>query len=412
MFREVLSTEHVESLAIWTMEAEEVLMKQKKVMLLVLAILIACTAIACDLISSTVESMFDGGFVLPPTIASNTIDFEITGVGTGLRGYDNFPSITLFVQPRNPANDLVIPNLVEADFFDVIDDNGEARPIEVTPRGAVTTSNNMADIVFIIDTTGSMGGYLSTMVSKAQSFADTLAASDVDYRIGYVTFGDDIRKGTHERLAPTGDIATFKTEIAFLSAYGGADGPENQIDAIDYARAGAGETSSNPAGSFQNDLGFLYRDAALRMFILITDIDYHVPGETYSDVLGYYPGGVSNTVTQEISKLNASGVVCYVVAPSYYEDDYDELATETGGSFFDITADFAGIIDTIGEEITTRGDYMITFMTNDFTPSKAHRLRIAVHTSLGDAQGIVNYTSPAVVNYDRAMEIYERGLQE
>ncbi len=387
-------------------------MKSKRVLILVLAVFIVLTAVACDLVSSTVESLFDGGFVLPPTIATNTINFEITGVGTGLRGYDNFPSITLFVQPKNPADSVVIPNLVEADFFDVIDDNGEARPIEVTPRGSVTTSNNMADIVFVIDTTGSMYGYLDTMVTKAQDFADTLEASDVDYRVGYVTFGDDIRKGAHERLAPTSDILTFKTEIDLITAYGGADGPENQIDAIDYARAGTSETTSNPAGSFQNDMGFLYRDAAIRMFILITDIDYHVPGETYSDVLGYYPGGVANTVAQEIAKLNATGAVCYVVAPSYYQDDYEELATGTGGAFFDGETDFAGIIDTIGEEITTRGDYMITFMTNDFTANKLHTLRLAVHTSLGDAQGIVTYTSPAVVNYTRAMEIYEAGLAE
>ncbi|MDD3823351.1 MAG: VWA domain-containing protein, partial [Sphaerochaetaceae bacterium] len=300
-------------------------MKSKRVLILVLAVFIVLTAVACDLVSSTVESLFDGGFVLPPTIATNTINFEITGVGTGLRGYDNFPSITLFVQPKNPADSVVIPNLVEADFFDVIDDNGEARPIEVTPRGSVTTSNNMADIVFVIDTTGSMYGYLDTMVTKAQDFADTLEASDVDYRVGYVTFGDDIRKGDHERLAPTSDILTFKTEIDLITAYGGDDSPENQIDAIDYARAGTSETTSNPAGSFQNDMGFLYRDAAIRMFILITDIDYHEPGESYSDVLGYYPGGVANTVAQEIAKLNATGAVCYVVAPSYYEDDYEEL---------------------------------------------------------------------------------------
>ncbi|MFA7642388.1 MAG: vWA domain-containing protein [Sphaerochaetaceae bacterium] len=387
-------------------------MKSKRVLILVLAVFIVLTAVACDLVSSTVESLFDGGFVLPPTIATNTINFEITGVGTGLRGYDNFPSITLFVQPKNPADSVVIPNLVEADFFDVIDDNGEARPIEVTPRGSVTTSNNMADIVFVIDTTGSMYGYLDTMVTKAQDFADTLEASDVDYRVGYVTFGDDIRKGDHERLAPTSDILTFKTEIDLITAYGGDDSPENQIDAIDYARAGTSETTSNPAGSFQNDMGFLYRDAAIRMFVLITDIDYHEPGESYSDVLGYYPGGVANTVAQEIAKLNATGAVCYVVAPSYYEDDYEELATGTGGAFFDGETDFAGIIDTIGEEITTRGDYMITFMTNDFTANKLHTLRLAVHTSLGDAQGIVTYTSPAVVNYTRAMEIYEAGLAE
>ena len=383
-------------------------MKHKKLLTVLLIIIVTLTMVSCDLFKSTVDSLFDGGFVLPPTISTNTIDFEITGVGTGLRGYDNFPSITLFVTPTNPEDDSVISNLVEADFFDVIEDNGEARPIEITPRGAVTTSNKMADIVFVIDTTGSMSSYITTMTNKAQDFADTLAESDIDYRIGYVTYGDDIRKGIGERLAPTSDIATFKTAVGALSAYGGDDGPENQIDAIDYARAGRAELTSNPAGSFQNDMSFTYRDAAARIFILITDIDYHTP-ESPGHVTWHYEG-VSNSVSQEIAKLNISGVNCYVVAPSSYSDDYTDLAEDTGGALFDITDDFAGIIDTIGSDITTRGDYMITFMTNDFSANKIHNLRIAVHTSLGDAEAEVTYTSPSVVDYSRALEAFEKGL--
>lgn len=387
-------------------------MRHGKLVVVILLVLVTVAMVSCDLASDAIESLFDGGFKLPPKINSNSIGFEITGVGTGLRGYDNFPSITLFVSPTKSDDGMVIANLVEADFFDVIDDNGEARPIEITPRGAVTSTNKMADIVFIIDTTGSMSGYLTTMTAKAQAFGDTLAASDINYRIGYITFGDDIRKGSNQRLAPTSDIAAFKSAVGALTAFGGADGQENQIDAIDYARAGTRETTSNPAGSFQNDMGFLYRDAAARIFILITDIDYHYPGESSSDVLGYYPGGVSNTVSQEITKLNRSGIICYVVAPNSYSDQYTNLAVDTGGSLFDSTVDFAGILDTIGTAITTRGDYMITFMTNDFSPNKLHNLRIAVHTSLGDAEATCSYTSPSVVNYTRALKAYEQGLQE
>lgn len=364
---------------------------------------------SCSLVNDAVDTLFDGGFKLAPEITSNDIYFEITGIGTGMRGYDNFPSITLFVSPKTSADGELITGMQEADFFDVIDDNGEARPITVTPRGAVTTFNKQADIVFIIDTTGSMSSYLTTMTNKAQDFADTIAASETDFRLGFVSFGDDIRKAAGERIAPTSDVDDFKTAVGALTAYGGDDGPENQIDAIDYARAPA--AGSNPAGSFQQDMGFLYRDSALLIFILITDIDYHVPGETYSDVLSYYPSGVANTVAQEITKLNNDGISCYVVAPTFYQDDYDELAEETGAAFFDIGSDFSGVIDTIGEEITTRGDYMITFMTNDFTPSKEHEIRIAIHTSLGNAQDIAYYTSPADVDLSRAMEYYDEHIQ-
>ncbi len=362
---------------------------------------------SCNLFQSTVDHLFDGGFKLAPEIPVNAIDFEITGIGTEMRGYDNFPSITLFVTAYTPDGEL-ITGMQEADFFDVIDDNGEARPITVTPRGATTTSNRMADIVFVIDTTGSMGDYLNTMTEKAQDFADAIADSDIDYRLGFVTFGDDIRKGDGERLAPTDDVNDFKAAVDALVAYGGADGPENQIDAIDYARASV--EGSNPAGSFQQDMDFVYREEALKVFILITDIDYHTPGESYSNVYDYYSEGVINSVADEIEKLNNDGVICYVSAPDEYGYLYESLAEETGGRLFD-DEDFSGVIDAIGEDITTRGDYMITFMTNDFAPGKLHKIRIAIHTSLGGAQDIGFYTSPSIVDYHRAMEIYERGLE-
>lgn len=331
-----------------------------------------------------------------------------------MRGYDNFPSITLFVQPRNPDTNELIMGLQEADFFDVIDDNGEARPITVTPRGATTYRNKTADIVFIMDTTGSMGGYLTTMTAKAQDFAAEIAASDIDYRLGFISFGDDIRKGTGERLAPTSDADAFETAIGGLTAYGGADGPENQIDAIDYARASG--TGSNPAGSFQLDLGFTYRPEAMKIFILVTDIGYHTP-DSIGDVSSYYDG-VYNTLNDEIVKLNNDGITCYVVAPDsgyYNEDTYPTLAEDTGGSWYSLGSDFSTIIEDVGEDITTRGDYMITFMTNDFSPSKYHNIRIAVHTSLGDAEDSAGYTSPATVDYERSalmLEEYEERMMK
>lgn len=102
------------------------------------------------------------------------------------------------------------------------------------------------------------------------------------------------------------------------------------------------------------------------------------------------------------------GVNVYVVAPSTYEADYSDLAEDTGGEFFDINSDFSAIIETIGEEITTMGDYMITFMSNDFSESRTHTIRIAVHTRLGAAQATAVYVSPDSVDFERA----RRQLQE
>lgn len=393
------------------------------ILVLVLAI---ASMMSCDFITSlfggTVKSLFSGGFKLPPVVTSDGIDMTITGVGTGLRGYDNFPAITLFVQPKEKGTDKLITGMMQADFFDTVDDSGEARPMEVVARGSVTTEAKKADIVFVFDTTGSMSGYLSTMTAKAQDFADALAASDIDYRLGFMTFGDDIRKhletdgaaaapsyfpgGYAERLAPISNIDTFKTAIGRLQAYGGDDGAENQIDALDYARTI--DATSNPWGSFQREMGFLYRKDAKVFFILVTDSNFHTPASP-GDVNTIWGKTVANTIVGETAKLNSGGFNCYVVGPGGY--GYDTLAADTGGKYYASGSDFTAIIDDIATTITTKGDYMIVFMSNDWTASKLHTIRIALHTSLGNGQATTSYTSPAVVNVKEAREIFERGLE-
>lgn len=381
----------------------------------IFAVVVLVLFSSCDFLSKAIDDALSGinDYKVPPTISSNTIDMEITGIGTQMRAFDNFPSVTLYVKAKTLGGKL-ITDLQEPDFFEAIEDNGSARPIYVTARGAVTSSNKKADIVFVVDTTGSMSGYLSTMTSKAQAFADLLAGSDVDYRLGFVTFGDDIRKQTGQRLAPTSSASAFKTAIGGLVAgfpSSGGDGPENQIDALDYARAAPGEAAtSNPWGSYQNDMGFTYRTDAATIFILVTDVGYHTPSSP-GDVLTTYSKNVANTAAAEITKLKNTGVTCFIVGPTgVTPTSYETIATDTGGSFFTSASsgtDLGPIIDTIGTAITTFGDYMITYLADDFSPSKAHSVRIALHTRVGDAQATATFTSPSTVNYSRAAKMLE-----
>lgn len=47
-----------------------------------------------------------------------------------------------------------------------------------------------ADIVFLIDTTGSMGTPISSVKSSLSSFADALKSAGVDFRFGLISYGD------------------------------------------------------------------------------------------------------------------------------------------------------------------------------------------------------------------------------
>jgi len=141
-----------------------------------LDIAMTMSSTSCDFYTNQITDALSGinDYKVPPIINTNTINIEITGIGTQMRAYDNFPSVTLFVKATQTDGTL-ITDLQEPDFFEAVEDNSSARPIFMTARGAVTSTNKKADIVFVFDTTGSMSGYLSTMTSKAQDFADTLA---------------------------------------------------------------------------------------------------------------------------------------------------------------------------------------------------------------------------------------------
>lgn len=110
-------------------------------------------------------------------------------------------------------------------------------------------------------------------------------------------------------------------------------------------------------------MSFVYRTDAAIIFILVTDVGYHTP------------------------------------------TSYETIVTETGGSWFSSGSSSSTIIDTIGTSITEFGDYMITYLADDFTANKSHTVRVAVHTRGGDAQATATFTSPSVVNYTRAKQM-------
>ena len=49
-------------------------------------------------------------------------------------------------------------------------------------------NSNQADVVFVFDTTGSMYGSIDSMKANAINFANALAASGIDYRLGLTEF--------------------------------------------------------------------------------------------------------------------------------------------------------------------------------------------------------------------------------
>ena len=281
-----------------------------------------------------------------------------TGVGFDLHGYrvtvssvdaSAFPVVKSFVSVLDSATLEPIAALTAANFSAREDGTVES-PISVESVGV--SSGAKADIVFVFDTTGSMGDEISGLKERASAFADALAAKGIDYRLALVTYGDTVDKVEDF----TGNIATFKGWISGLYASGGGDTKENSLEGL--ARATT----------------LAYRPVSQRIVILITDADYHQAGESGGGTTTY-------TTASMIALYKEQRIMCNVVGPDYPQ--FHQLAGETGGLYYNITGDFQGIIDRLGTVLSSQ--YVVTYTTHN--PARNNTWRNVIITAERGGKG-------------------------
>jgi hypothetical protein len=219
----------------------------------------------------------------------------------------------------------------------------DARCDRIEPLLDCTTVGRAVDIVFVFDTTGSMGGEINAMKTAAINFADALAASGIDYRLGLTEYKDFPKSpcgGTSDfpyKVYNGGNLTSSKTTfqgwISGLRASGGADWPESLLAALSHTV------------SDQKWRG----GSARKIAIVITDAPPHDDGHSCN--------AEGNRLANVISKLVSNGIVTHVVSDSTYSAN-KQIASATGGSFFPIrgTSDFSDIIDTIADIISCSFD--------------------------------------------------------
>ena len=248
----------------------------------------------------------------------------------------------------------------------------------ITSAGIVTftlpvVTDRPIDIAFILDNTGSMGDAIDGSKDSINAFAASLESEGADAQFGLVTYGDSAihptPKGyitaegfTDAYLAPR-PILDFTTANELrdvlsneVEADGGANLPENPLDAVMYA--------------YNN---FSWRTGAQKVFIIITDVNAHqnVPGDTATE-------NVCTTSGEAVVNALVGRAVIYSVSPNYTtsQDPYLDVRrladglgegrttalSNTGGKWiqfnsgsFDLTA--LGISTTITASYTVRFDY-------------------------------------------------------
>ncbi|MCP4699971.1 MAG: VWA domain-containing protein [Gammaproteobacteria bacterium] len=204
-------------------------------------------------------------------------------------------------------------SLNPGDFSTCVDNQTVSSTI-IAPNN--TTVRKMADVVFCMDISGSMGGEIQAVKNNTSQFVQKLTGQNYDVQLGLITFGQSSTPYLRQRN--NGQFYTspqdFITEFGGLQASGGR---EEWFDCLVQA-------SQYP-----------YRSGADRIAILITD--ENGDGKSYN-INTAMPVVVNNAAkVYGVSYSNLSNVV--------------KAVKNTGGELFNITGPFDRILDKIADSI-------------------------------------------------------------
>ncbi|MEK6607842.1 MAG: vWA domain-containing protein [Myxococcota bacterium] len=225
-----------------------------------------------------------------------------------------------------PILDFVPATEKGGDFY-VVED-GVVKGLKLVPASEIDGAVAL-DLVFVIDTTGSMSGAIDGIKQSVNQFATFLADQNLDLRLGAIPYGDLAPLVATKTQAAFQDLTedfgkdgtAFNTFIDGLAACYlgdcGGDLPENGLDAVMYAQE-----------------SFAWRGGASRVYVLITDITLHQDADAGDT------GGITEWNVGEVVDALRGSAVLHAVSPfyDYPQDPYGaacDLAQGTGGSCTD-----------------------------------------------------------------------------
>jgi len=161
-------------------------------------------------------------------------------------------------------------------------------------------TTDRAEIVVLIDTTGSMSPYIVELKEKCVAFSEQLTRQALKHRFALIGFGDTHEGPWLDRYEFTDDVGRFAEAVGNVERFDGGDFPESALDALEEA------------------LRLPLKEGALRRFYLVTDAKYHQPTRT------------GLTAGQIAERLAAQNVMLRVFSKRDFADDYTKLLGETG----------------------------------------------------------------------------------
>ncbi|MEM9833045.1 MAG: VWA domain-containing protein [Bacteroidota bacterium] len=309
-----------------------------------------------------------------PQFATNTrvsalaakLQNSLNAILTG-REINTFPTISATVRVED------MPNLTESDFK--VCENGEEQIEDfnvILPQVGIPRP---ADIVFIIDNSGSMGDEQIAIQNSITAFVDDLEAEDINANLGLTRFGQSALGGNpiienDGQLSETSEDFLDNVFIKNFADFSG--GTEPGLDAI-----------------LASVSQFNFRTNSQKYFILITDEDNDGLTEP-RDVLPV----LQQQVVTLYSVINANG---FFSGTSQF--DYGDLAIDSGGDQYDIVdlidpSTLQPIIDDIKSNIATEDTYIVSYKSSNRDLNGIERVVDIKVTSNGESDTVTFMYTP------------------
>jgi len=157
-----------------------------------------------------------------------------------------------------------------------------------------------ADIVILIDSTGSMTRFIDELKEKCVAFSRKLESQALEHRFALIGFGDSKEALWLDVHPFTGDVAEFRESVGRIERFDGGDFPESALDALEKA------------------LALPFDERAIRRFYLVTDARYHEPTQS------------GRSAAEIGARLAKERVFLHVFSRSQYENDYRKLLAQAG----------------------------------------------------------------------------------
>lgn len=189
-----------------------------------------------------------------------------------------------------------------------------------------------AELVFVIDSTGSMGDAINNVKTGITSFVNSLETQGVKLRIGIVEYRDIEEDGLDSTIIHELNHSPWMNStsemvgvLGGIAADGGGDIPESVIDGLGYLVDG--ETIPWSSDSY-------------KFAVVLTDAGYKVANRH-----GF------NSLQEVADALLAAGINTSVVTEESEFSTYEELYTTTGGAWANIYSDFSTVLADLANQI-------------------------------------------------------------